>query len=175
MARKPQGDVAEEVERRLLEIEQLKQDAAARGLAFSAPTREQLEKKIRRETGQSPYIYSMSWTSGTSAGSPAYYNLYAANPDPTGYYPVFVTIFFGLANFFDDLSEAVDARDVRWPYVSSEPTYVAAGANLAASFSYTTPSGLPKGTYVANAVLWAGQYHDKGVYFDRGLFYVTLL
>lgn len=175
MAKKSEREVKEELERRIAEIAQLKADAAARGLAFSAPSEEQLQRKIRGETGGSPYIYSMSWTSGTYPGSPAYYTLYAANPDPVAYGPVFVTMFFGLGNFFDDLAEAVDARDTRWPYVSSEGIYLAPGANMTASFSYTTPTGLPSGTYVANSVLWKGEYHDKGVYFDRGLFYVRLL
>jgi hypothetical protein len=175
MAKKPDREVKQELERRLAEIEQLKQDASSRGMAFSAPTEEQLAQKIRGETGNSPYIYSQSWTSGTSAGNPAYYTVYAANPDPTGHYPVFATIFFGLGNFLDDLGEAVDARDMRWPYVSSEAAYVGPGGNMTAAFSYTTPTGLPRGTYVANAILWRGNYHDRGVYFDRGLFYVTLL
>jgi hypothetical protein len=174
MAKKPEREVKAELEKRLAEIEQLKQDAAARGAAFSAPTEEELAQKIRGESGKSPYIYAQSWTSGTSAGSPAQYSIYAANPDPTSHYPVFATIFFGLGNFLDDLGEAVDGRDVRWPYVSSEPAYLAPGGNMTATFSYTTPTGLPRGTYVANSVLWEGNYHDKGVYFDRGLFYVTL-
>lgn len=175
MAKKSEREVKEELERRLAEIAQLKEDASARGLAFSSPPEEKLAQKIREESGESPYIYAQSWTSGTYPGSSAYYNLYAANPDPTGHYPVFVTIFFGLGNFLDDLGEAVDARDMRWPYVSSESSYLAPGANMTAAFSYTTPTGLPRGTYVANSVLWRGDYHDKGVYFDRGLFYVTLL
>src|SRR5712691_10564553 len=99
MARRKKSDqeVKEELERRLEEIEVLKQQAQRQGLAFSAPSREQLEKKIRGETSNSPYIYSMSWTSGTLLGNPAYFQVWMANPDPTAYGPVFVSVFFGVA------------------------------------------------------------------------------
>ena len=42
------------------------------------------------------------------------------------------------------------------------------------TFDYTIPASAPKTTYVGNAVLWHGKYDDRGVYFDRGFFYVTL-
>jgi hypothetical protein len=87
---------------------------------------------------------------------------------------VFTTIFFGLANFLADLGEALDARDGRWPYVSSAGAVLSAGGTINPQFSYMTPVGLPVGTYLGNAVLWRGDYHDQGSYFDRGLFPVTL-
>jgi hypothetical protein len=174
MAKKSDREAKAELERRLEEIAQLQQQAHGQGLAFSAPTEEQLMKKIRGESGNSPYIYSQSWTSGTSGGSTAYYWLWAANPDPAGYYPVFVTIFFGLANFFADLGEGIDARDTRWPYISSDGVVLSAGATTNPRFMYTTPVGLPAGTYLGNAVLWRGDHHDRGQYFDRGLFPITL-
>ena len=172
--KRPDREVREELERRLEEIEVLRQQAQQQGLAFSAPTREQLEKKIRGESADSPYIYSMGWTSGTAPGSAASYQVWISNPDGAGYYPVFVSVFFGVANFFDNIADGIIARDDRWPYLSSPPFSLAAGATATQSFSYTTPSTVPRSTYLGNAVVWRGELHDKGLYFDRGLFYVTL-
>jgi hypothetical protein len=174
VARKSEKEVKDEVQRRLEEIGHLKEHAQQQGLAFSSATEEQLAKKIRGETAKSPYIYSQSWTSGTTSGSAASYRVWVANPDPTAYFPVYVTVFFGLANFFDDLSEALDARDGRWPYLSSPRTFLTAGGTMSPVFNYTTPTGVPAGTYLGNAVLWAGDWHDRGTYFDRGLFDVAL-
>jgi hypothetical protein len=172
--KKPDREVKAELERRLEEIELLRQQAQQQGLAFSAPTREQLEKKIRGEASDSPYIYSMSWTSGTTPGSAAYFQLWIANPDPAGYYPVFVSVFFGVANFFSNVADGFIARDDRWPFLSSPPFSLTSGATGTQSFNYTTPSTVPRSTYLGNAVIWRGEFHDQGAYFDRGLFYVTL-
>jgi hypothetical protein len=174
-SKRPNREVKDELERRLEEIELLRKQAQQQGLAFSAPTQEQLEKKIRGETANSPYIYSMSWTSGTTPGSAAYYQVWIANPDASYYYPVFVSVFFGVANFFDSIADGIIGRDDRWPYLSSAPFSMAAGgATATQSFNYTTPSAVPRSTYLGNAVVWRGDLHDKGSYFDRGLFYVTL-
>jgi hypothetical protein len=172
--KQPAREVREELERRLEEIELLKRQAQEQGLAFSAPTREQLEKKITGESSNSPYIYSMSWTSGTTPGSPASFQVWMSNPDAAGYYPVFASIFFGVANFFANIAEGLIARDDRWPYLSSQPFSLTSGATGTQSFSYTTPSTVPRSTYLGNVLVWRGEYHDQGAYFDRGLFYVTL-
>jgi hypothetical protein len=172
--KKPDREVKAELERRLEEIELLRQQAQQQGLAFSAPTTEQLEKKIRGEGADSPYIYSMSWTSGTTPGSPAYFQVWISNPDGAGYYPVFVSVFFGVANFFENVADGFIARDDRWPYLSSPPFSLTSMATGTQSFNYTTPSAVLRSTYLGNAVVWRGDFHDKGVYFDRGMFYVTL-
>jgi len=176
MARDKKADqlVTEEVERRLEEIELLRRQADQQGLAFSAPSKEQLERKIRGETSNSPYIYSMSWTSGTTPGSPAYYQLWMSNPDPVGYYPVFVSVYFGVANFFDNIADGIIGRDDRWPSMGSPPFALAAGTTATQAFNYTTPASVQRSTYLGNSIVWRGDYHDKGDYFDRGLFHVTL-
>jgi hypothetical protein len=172
--KKPDREVKAELERRLEEIELLRAQAQQQGLAFSAPQPEQLEKKIRGDTADSPYIYGMSWTSGTAPGTAAYFSASVANPDPGGYYPVFVSVFFGVANFFDNIADGIVGRDDRWPYLSSAPFTLGAGGTSTPSFNYTTPTTVPRSTYLGNAVLWRGEFHDKGAYFDRGGFYVTL-
>jgi hypothetical protein len=174
MARKSADEVRKEVERRSEEIAALEQIAQRRGLSFSGLTKEELEKKIKGETSKSPYIYAQGWTSGTGIGSAATYQLWVSNPDPTAYFPVFVTIYFGLGNFADDVAEAVAGHDPKWPYVSSDRTFLAAGGTMNPTFNYTVPMGILAGTYLGNSVLWGGQWHDKGTYFDRGLFDIAV-
>jgi hypothetical protein len=91
-----------------------------------------------------------------------------------GYYPLFVSIFFGAANFLDDIAEALSGRDDRWPYLSTPPFSLAAGATTNKTFNYTIPTGIFVSTYLGNSVVWRGEYHDKGSYFDRGLFDVSV-
>jgi hypothetical protein len=174
MAKKSEREVKQELQQRLEEIAYLKEQAQRQGLAFASRSEEELEKRIRGETSATPYIYGAGWVSGTSIGSSASYGVYVANPDPTAYGPVFLTIFFGLGNFFNDVGEAADARDERWPYASSSATYLQANGTMNATIIYTTPSTVPAGTYLGNAIVWEASYLDKGRYFDRGFFDVTL-
>ncbi len=175
MANVSEKEVKIELSKRLDEIELFKKEAQMKGLEYSVLTEEELVKKIKRETSRSPYIYMQSWTSGTSPGSPANYTVYISNPDPSGYYPMFISIFFGVANFLDDIGEGLGSRrDINWPYISTEPFSLASGATANKTFNYTTPSGVALGTYLGNSIVWRGQWHDKGTYFDRGLFRVTL-
>jgi hypothetical protein len=172
---KSEKEIREEVERRLKEIELLREEARQQGQAFSGLSEEELVKKIKGETSNSPYIYSMGWTSGTTSGSTANFTVYISNPDPTGYYPMFASIFFGVANFLDDIGEGLSGRDTKWPYLSSAPFSIAAsGATANKSFSYVVPTGIAPSTYLGNVVVWRGELHDKGVYFDRGMFYITV-
>jgi hypothetical protein len=175
VSKKTDEQVKQELGRLKEQIEALRQLAHERGQAFSSPDDERLTRKLRGETAKSPFIYAQSWTSGTSPGSPANYTVYVQNPDPSAYFPFYVTIFFGLGNFFDDLDEAWAGRDKRWPEFSSDRTFLAANSSQSFSFNYTVPTGLPVGTYNGNSVLWRGDFHDVGVSFDRGSFDVKLL
>jgi len=180
MEKKSDKEIRQEVEQRLREIALLKEEAAQQRLAFSSLSEDELVKKVKRETTNSPYIYAQIWISGTSPGSSAFYTVYVANPDPIGYYPMFASIFFGAANFLDSgrfgqaLADGNFNVDNRWPYMSSRPFSLAAGASTSQTFNYTTPTGVPLTTYIGNSAVWRGQYHDQGVYYDRGLFHVTL-
>ncbi len=172
--KKTEEEVKREVAQLKAEIEVLKQLAREQGQAFSSLDEAQLVKKVRGETSDSPFIYAQSWTSGTSPGSTAYYTVYVQNPDPNAYFPFYVTIFFGLGNFFD-VGQAWIGRDKRWPELSSDRTHLAANSSHSFAFSYTVPTGLPLGTYNGNSVVWRGEWHDVGSAFDRGSFDVKLL
>ena len=165
--------VKREVAQLKKQIEVLKEQAREQGQAFSSLDEDQLTKKVRGETSKSPFIYSQSWTSGTTPGSTANYTVHVRNPDPNGYFPVYTTIFFGLGNFFDP-DQAWTGRDKRWPEFSSDRTFLPPNSDHSFSFSYKGPSGLPLGTYNGNSVLWRGEWHDVGAAFDRGSFDVKL-
>ena len=168
---------AEAVKREVSQLQELiavlKEQAREQGQAFSALDEEQLIKKIRGETSNSPFIFGQGWTSGATPGSAASYTVHVRNPDPNGYFPVFVTIFFGLGNFFSaDL--AWSGRDKRWPEFSSDRTFFPANSDRSFTFNYTVPSGLPLGTYNGNSVVWRGEWHDIGVALDRGSFDIKI-
>jgi len=156
------------------QIEVLKERARELGRAFASLDEDQLTKKVKGETSNSPFIFAQSWTSGTTPGSPATYAVSVRNPDPNGYLPVYATIFFGLGNFFG-VDQAWVGRDRRWPEFSSDRIFFSANSDHTFSFNYTVPSGLPLGTYNGNSVIWRGNFIDVGAAFDRGSFDVLLL
>src|SRR5215212_6051060 len=107
MAEKSEQDINREVEQRLQEIELLREEAQHKGLSFASLSEEQLTKRIRGESSESPFIYTEMWTSLAHRGAAASYTVTISNPDLTSYYPLFVSIFFGAANFLDDIGEGI--------------------------------------------------------------------
>lgn len=174
--KKTEDEVKKEKEKILRDLELMEQETRGRGLSFSRLTEEQLVKKLRGETANSPFITGQGWTSGTTPGNAASYSVSVYNPDPTGYYPIFVSIFFGLFNFLpnEDIGEGIAGYLPAWPYMSTEPFNLASATSANKTFQYVTPSTAPRTTYTGNAILWRGEYHDIGTYYDRGLFNVTL-
>lgn len=171
--KKTQEEVKAEVKRLSAEIAALRERAREQGQAFSGLDDKELEKKVKGETSNSPFIYAQGWTSGTSPGSPASYTVYVNNPDPVSYFPFYASIYFGLGNFFS-VADGWAGRDKRWPDFSSDRTFLNASSTASFTFSYTTPTGLPLGTYNGNTVIWEGEWHDTGQSFDRGSFDVRL-
>ena len=167
----------EEIERIASQLNEqiavLKELARERGQAFSSLGDDELVRKLRGETSNSPFIYAQAWTSGTTQGSAASYSVYVQNPDPVGHFPFYATIFFGLGNFFD-IGQGWVGRDRRWPEFSSDRTFLAANTTASFTFDYAVPTGIPPGTYNGNSVLWAGDWHDVGRSFDRGSFDVDV-
>jgi hypothetical protein len=175
MARKkPEREVKEELERRLKEIELLKEQAQQQGLAFSAPTKEQLEKKIRGENSNSPYIYSLFFDSIRPRGSTGVSKAWIANPDPDYHNFMFVSLFWGVANLLDNIADGLSGRDTHWPCLSSQPFHLAPGATSTQSFTWVVPNTVQPSTYLGNFVVWRSPLHDKGTYFDRGMFYTAV-
>jgi hypothetical protein len=175
----PQEDdqaIRQEVERRLQEIQLLEQEAKDQARRFRFLSEEELTRKVRGESSSSPYIYGYGWNSSTTPGAPATVTVFAANPDPTPYYPLLVSLFFGAANFLSDIALGPAGRNEEWPYLSTLPFSLAAsGGSTSQSFSYSTPTGITLGTYLGNLVLWQGQFFDQGTYLDRAFFEVEVV
>jgi hypothetical protein len=173
MPEKPEADVRAEVQRLLEEIERRREEHQGEGVAFAALNEEQLTKKIRGETSNSPFFCLQSWLSTAAPGAPAWVEFEYWNPDPRTWNHC-VTIFFGLANFAPDLTAATAGRHTAWPYISDRPTNVGTGQLGSARFDYTTPM-VERGTYLGNGVLWQPGLLDIGTYFARTFFQVTLV
>ena len=166
--------VQEEVKRLLEEIEVRRELTMRQGLAFASLNEEELVQKLRGETSKSPFFYYQGWTSATTPGNAASVQIGYRNPDPT-FWEVSVTIFFGLANFAADITDALPGLQPSWPYVSDRGAFVAAnGGTGLATFNYTTPM-VGRGTYHGNGVLWAPRTFDVGTYLDRSHFAVALI
>src|SRR5207248_2699976 len=65
----------------LEEIEKHRKEAESKKLSFTAPTEEQLRKKLRKT--KSPMIVYQLWTGSAPAGGQINYEVGIHNPDPT--------------------------------------------------------------------------------------------
>ena len=168
---------AEEIKREVAqlkeEIEALKEQARQQGQAISSLDEDQLTKKVRGETSNSPFMYVVLWTSQIHPGNDARYKAYVHNPEPRQIWPVYVTMFFGLGSVFDAASAWV-GRDKRWPEFTSDQGVLPANSSHSFIQSYTVPTGPPNGMYHANLVLWSGNFQEVNVVFDRTTFAVKL-
>jgi hypothetical protein len=168
-------DVKEELERILEENERLAEQAHQQGQAFSAPSPEELEKKLRGETSNSPIITGQGWTSTVPLGGNSNYTVYLKNPDPSGYGYVMVSYFVGSVNFFDSPADMVIARDQRFGQFGNAGLYLAPnGGTGSVSYVLPVPTTVPKTTYYGNALVWLADLHDKGTYVDRALAWITV-
>jgi hypothetical protein len=174
MALKTETEMREALIRLLEQIEALREKARERNRAFDSPSEEQLAKKLRGETTNSPFFIALEWDQFTNAGSPSFFLANYVNPDPQIRF-CFVTIFFGLAFLNGDISSAIAARDVRWPYVSTEIVFLDPNATGVGEFTLMVPY-VTKGTYFGNFVLWGWNPGEPSLtLFDRGTpMYVTL-
>jgi hypothetical protein len=173
----PEGDEAirQEVERRLEEIQLLRQEAQDQGRRFRSLSEEDLTRRIRERSSSSPFIFAYSWNSSTTPGASATVTVSASNPDPTQYYPLLISLFFGVSNFLNDIGLGPAGRNTEWPYISTLPFGLASSASTSKTFSYTTPTGITLGTYLGNLVLWRGEFFDQGSYLDRAFFEVEVV
>ena len=177
MAEKSEQDINREVEQRLQEIELLREEAQQQRLRFASLSEEELMKRIRGESSESPYFYAAAWTGGLLDGTPRgtaiNYTAYIGNPDPTPYYPVFMSIFFGAASFVNDIGEALSGKDTRLPYPSTPPFSLAALANVTKTITFAIPTNVPPSTYIGNTILWRGDFFRNNAVLDRCFFDVV--
>jgi len=152
------------------EIDRRRQEAERQSLNFTAPTAEQLRKKLA--SAESPMIVFQSW-GGAAPGGTVNYTVGINNPDPVQWFWLFVHVFVGPANVAPDVGDAVSAVDPRFPRLTL-PRFagltLGPGATQSLNFSLAVPAGAQPSNYLGNAILFQATWHDLGKYLDRGLF-----
>jgi hypothetical protein len=137
---------------------------------FTAVTPEQIEKKFKRVN--SPMIVFQGWNSSTPGGT-VNYNLGIYNPDPTTAIWLFAHVWVGSGNVDPTVGTFLLNVDTRFPRLT-QPTFdglsLAAGATATLSFSLKVPPGVEKTNYLGNSCLMQFNWHDVGLYLDRGIF-----
>jgi hypothetical protein len=173
------GESSAEAERTVetlrAKIEYLRQEAGERRERFEALEEEQLRRKVRGQTAQSPFFFAQSWGSAAPGGSTSY-TAYVHNPDPGGYsgFWLFGYLFFGPANFISDTNLALASKiDERFPY-SYQRLSIAAGSDASATFTVGVGSTVAPGIYLGNCFLVLRDSFDVGTYFDRAAFDLTV-
>jgi hypothetical protein len=167
--------IRQEVERRLQEIQLLKQEAINKGQRCRFLPEEELAGKVPGPPSNPPYILGAAWYDTVPLGGSAGAIIYVANSGSTSYLYLLVSLFFGgLSNLLDDIALGPASRNQEWPYVSTPPFTLASGGTTAQSFPYNVPGVATLGTYIGNAVLWAGSNFAQGVYLGRFWFDVTV-
>jgi hypothetical protein len=175
MAGESSAEAERTVETLRAKIEYLRQEAGERRERFEALEEEQLRRKVRGQTAQSPFFFAQSWGSAAPGGSTSY-TAYVHNPDPGGYsgFWLFGYLFFGPANFISDTNLALASKiDERFPY-SYQRLSIAAGSDASATFTVGVGSTVAPGIYLGNCFLVLRDSFDVGTYFDRAAFDLTV-
>jgi hypothetical protein len=154
------------------DVEKRRKAAEREGLTFTAPTEEQLRKKLRRTN--SPMIVYQSWNGlGATAGGTINYEIGINNPDPTDWIWLFVHVFVGPGNMVPDTGESLAPVDERFAQLT-EPKFpgltIAAGATEQLNFSFGIPATIERSNYLGNSYLFQSVWHDVGLYIDRSVF-----
>lgn len=161
----------EQIKRILHEQEQQRDAFKKKGMQFTALDEEQLRAKLAR--ARSPMIVSQGWSGSAPAGGSLSYTVNIHNPDPAGWVWLFGHVFVGPANMIADVGEALDAIDDRFARLTL-PDFpgLSLGPNEMAALTYSVgvPAGTPLTNYQGNTFLYQADWHDTGVYLDRGTF-----
>lgn len=159
-------DVNNILKKLLDEIDVLRTQARNRGLAFSSPTTEQLEKKLK--SGNTPIIISMAWSPSGSIFNTFIFEVYVTNPDPNPYDDLFAYFFFGPANMISDVGTALVSVDERFSAMYAKFPFMPPGSNGLVRFNYKLPIGTTPGIYLGNTFIFLLDRFDVGAYATRG-------
>lgn len=173
MKKGSQKEVGAHLEKLLEEISTLKKEAEKEKLEFVSLDEKELVKAIKRKSTNSPFPFAQSWSPITFPGGPASYAVSIYNPDPVGR-PLIVSVFFGIANFLDDIGIGIAGRDIRWPCLSTPSISLWSETTTTQNFSYNVPKGTPASFYYGNTVLWSPSYSGQGSYWGRTVFPVRV-
>lgn len=151
------------------EVAKANTEASRKQLNFTGVDEGTLIRKLSRV--DSPMIIFQSWSGSASPGGAITYNVGVHNPDPNPWIWLYAYAFVGPANFVRSIGEAVDARDRRYADLSM-PSFpgqqIAPGATETLAFTMPIPMTVERTTYQGNTVLFQADWHDVGLYLDRG-------
>lgn len=137
---------------------------------FTGITEEEIAKKFTRIN--SPMIVSQGW-GGTSPGGTINYSLGIYNPDPTTAIWLFAHVWVGSGNVdpvVGTFLSNVDTRFARLTLPAPTGLTLAPGASTTLNFVLKVPSTVEKTNYIGNSCLMQFNWHDTGLYLDRGVF-----
>jgi hypothetical protein len=155
----------------LEEIDRQRQEAERQDLNFTAPTEEQLKKKVAK--AESPMIVFQGWSGSVAAPGTINYTVGISNPDPIQWIWLFAHVFVGPANIARDVGHAVSAVDPRFPRLTMpkfDGLSLAPGTTQSLNFSLTVDGDIERSNYLGNTFLFHSTWHDVGQYLDRSLF-----
>ena len=140
----------------------------------TAITPEEIEKKLKRVN--SPMIVFQSWND-VAAGGTVNYNLGVFNPDPTQSVSLFAHVWVGSGNVDPNVGTFLSNVDARFPRLTQPDFFgltLAAGASATLQFALKVPASVEKTEYLGNSCLMQLNWHDVGLYLDRGVFVFTV-
>lgn len=140
------------------------------GEHFTSVTPEEIERKLKRVN--SPMIVSQGWGS-VAPGGTVNYNLGIYNPDPTSAVCLFAHVWVGSGNVDPTVGTFLQNVDARFPRLT-QPAFsgltLSAGNSANLSFSLMIPATVERTNYLGNSCLMQFNWHDVGMYLDRGIF-----
>lgn len=174
MKKRSPRDTKQEAKKVMQQITVFKEETEDRGIKFACATEEEIVTKLRGDPAVLPYIAAHTWDWYAEPGATVRYKCWIYNPDDgQNYNSLYLSLFFGPANFLDDIGEGLIGRDKRWPYLTIGWFRLNVGQYSTKEFTYTTPD-VPRSTYLGNTLLWHCKTFGKGTYLDRSAFYIKI-
>jgi hypothetical protein len=138
---------------------------------FTGITEEEIAGKFTRIN--SPMIVWQSWSSSTTPGGNINYTVGIYNPDPTTASNLFAHVWLGSGNVDPVTGTFLSNVDTRFPRLTQPAVFglsLAPSASSSLSFVLKVPSTVEKTNYLGNTCLMQFNWHDTGLYLDRGIF-----
>ena len=147
-------DKLQHLEKIRREIQSAKTEAERQGMAFAAPTEEELRRLL--EATRTPLFTSVSWFSQAPPSGTTPVTTQIFNPDATTAWALAVQVLFGAANVIGDPAAALQTANQRMPQVmfpKNAPFNLAAGTSQSVSTTLHMPADALQGSYVVNLFL----------------------
>jgi hypothetical protein len=135
---------------------------------------EDIERKLRHM--KSPMIVLQAWISSAPAGGTITYIVGFWNPDPFTAHSIFVHVWVGSGNVDPVVGTFLLNVDTRFPRLTEPADGVSIDPSSfwTISFALKVPAGVQKTNYLGNTCLMQFNWHDVGVYLDRGVWPFTV-